>query len=61
MENQDMGIICNLVNEYDILDDEVKELYGNKYEYSSTYTNDKGGKEVILFMQEKKIRAVVVT
>ena len=23
-----MGIICNLVNEYDILDDEVKELYG---------------------------------
>ena len=46
-----MGIICNLVN----------ELYGNKYEYSSTYTNDKEGKEVILFMQEKKIRAVVVT
>ena len=56
-----MGIICNLVNEYDILDDEVKELYGKKDEYSSTYTNDKEGKEVILFMQEKKIRAVVVT
>lgn len=56
-----MGIICNLVNEYDILDDEVKELYGNKYEYSSTYINDKEGKDVILFMQEKKIRAVVVT
>ena len=44
----------------DILDDEAKELYGNKYEYSSTYTNDKEGKEVILFVQEKKIRAVVV-
>lgn len=44
----------------DRLDDELKGLYDNKYDYSSTYANDKDKKKMFLYVKEKKIRAAVV-
>ena len=44
----------------DRLDDELKGLYDNKYDYSSTYANDKDKKNMFLYVKEKKIRAAVV-